>query len=146
MKYCNLQVAQLPSGPWKSDTDALIEIQSFAQDPNTGGGIWSVRFQASLENNGKKRRIGCSCAHSAKRRGPGSSGKIRHGADCRWGVSLKLCANGWVVGSYRPHHSHALATRPEQAPKALKFNRPESAPDTADAVRIHAPQRPPPKS
>lgn len=47
-------------GPWKNEDDALREIQLFARNPNLGGGIRGIRFQAGREGvKGHSRRIGC---------------------------------------------------------------------------------------
>ena len=109
----DLFYSEFPTGPWRTSEDALAEISAYAKNPFTGRGAWGARFQSGIEGKypNLRRRIGCSCRGTPNsKEGSFDTRKTVYGANCRWGVSLALQNNEWILHSIRAEHSHELLT------------------------------------
>ena len=105
--------SEFPTGPWRTSGDALVEISAYAKHSYTGGGARGAQFQSRIEGKypNLRRRIGCSCRGTPNcKEGSFDTSKTVHGANCRWGVSLALQNNEWILHSIRADHSHELLT------------------------------------
>ena len=102
----------MPVGPWRTDTEALAELNRYAADHRTNGGahglVWTNGLNRGNTRRGDQHRLGCD-QHKKQ--------------NCGWSVTVEETTAGWMICAFTEHvaeegkppvndhgHSHALGT------------------------------------
>ena len=96
-----------PSGPWRDVQHAQADINTWAQDRNTGDGAFAVgrsNHRVGNRKRGDQWGVHCTCGV---------------GGRCTWALVLEDTTAGWVVANAKATHSEHLMPKTQVESLAL---------------------------